>query len=299
MIGSARSSGQDQSGQPKGALQPATQAPNPQLWKMTVGGTRRFPVVSPHKRLPVLNLGRPSVAGPIVGIQGLPGSRPQGSGHAFPREALPKWTPYRAAPGGPRLRVSLSCVVSQPGGIRLRLPSRRPIRRRQMPPADAPGRTSPSGWARFQGQRRVPCPAPSGAAAATQWRTTWAQARTRAHKSVKGRPPGRGRTQVAPPVSAALLLLSNSGSPPAQRATAPPAGRAAASSQPRTARIARGRTPGGQDRTPAVPPSTAVAALRSEYRTARLSASRHRCKVGPSGADPSSVRHARLRGHTP
>ncbi|KAJ1177095.1 hypothetical protein NDU88_002357 [Pleurodeles waltl] len=101
MIGSARSSGQDQSGQPKGALQPATRAPDPQLWKMTVGGTRRFPVVSPHKRPPVLNLGRPSVAGPIVGIQGLPGSRPQGSGHAFPREALPKWTPYRAAPGGP------------------------------------------------------------------------------------------------------------------------------------------------------------------------------------------------------
>ncbi|KAJ1177576.1 hypothetical protein NDU88_002829 [Pleurodeles waltl] len=52
--------------------------------------------------------------------------------------------------GAPRLRVSPLCVVPQPGGIRLRLPSRRPIRRRQVPPADAPACTPPPGWAAFK-----------------------------------------------------------------------------------------------------------------------------------------------------
>ncbi|KAJ1116270.1 hypothetical protein NDU88_004486 [Pleurodeles waltl] len=198
--------------------------------------------------------------------------------------------------GTPHLRISLVCVVSQSGGIRLRPPSRRPVRRRQAPPTDAPGRTSPSGRARFRGQRRAPYPTPSEAAAATQRQTTWAQARTSPSKAA---PQGRGRTQVAPPASAAPPLFSRSGSSPAQRATAPPAGRAAASSPPRTARDTQGPAPGGQDRTSAIPPSTALAALRSAHRTARLNASRHRCKVGPSGADPSSVRHARLRGHAP
>ncbi|KAJ1127490.1 hypothetical protein NDU88_005889 [Pleurodeles waltl] len=201
--------------------------------------------------------------------------------------------------GAPRLRVSPLCVVPQSGGIRLRLPSRRPIRRRQVPPADAPACTPPSGWARIQGQRRALRTAQSGAAAATRRRATWVQARTVAHESAGGRPQGRSHTQAAPVASAAHLQCTNTGSPPAQRAPAPPAGRAAASSQPRTAPVTRGRAPGGQDRTSAVPPSTAVVPLRSGHRTARLSASRHRFKVGPSGADPLSVRHARLRGHAP
>ncbi|KAJ1119806.1 hypothetical protein NDU88_007991 [Pleurodeles waltl] len=166
--------------------------------------------------------------------------------------------------GAPRLRVSPLCVVPQSGGIRLRLPSRRPIRRRQVPPADAPGCTPPSGWARIQGQHRALRTAQSGAAAATRRRTKWVQARTGAHESAGGRP--RGRTQAAPVASAP---------------------------------VTRGPAPGGQDRTSAVPPSTAVVPLRSGHRTARLSASRHRFKVGPSGADPLSVRHARLRGHAP
>ncbi|KAJ1192929.1 hypothetical protein NDU88_002235 [Pleurodeles waltl] len=55
----------------------------------------------------------------------------------------------------------------------------------------------------------------------------------------------------------------------------------------------------GRDRNSAVPPSAAVVSLFSECKTARLSASRHQFKVGPSGADQLSVRHARLRGHAP
>ncbi|KAJ1143391.1 hypothetical protein NDU88_009700 [Pleurodeles waltl] len=126
--------------------------------------------------------------------------------------------------GAPRLRVSPLCVVPQPGVIRLRLPSRRPIRRQQVPPADAPACTPPSGWARIQGQRRALRTAQSGAAAATRRRTTWVQARTGAHESAGGRSRGRGRTQAAPVASAAHMQCTNTGSPPAQRASAPPAG---------------------------------------------------------------------------
>ncbi|KAJ1156073.1 hypothetical protein NDU88_008798 [Pleurodeles waltl] len=115
--------------------------------------------------------------------------------------------------GAPRPCISPLCVVPQSGGIRLRLPSRRPIRRRQVPPADAPARTPPSGWARIQGQRRALRTAQSGAAAATRRRTTWVQARTGAHESVGGRPLGRSRTQAAPVASAAHLQCTNMGSP--------------------------------------------------------------------------------------
>ncbi|KAJ1089433.1 hypothetical protein NDU88_002584 [Pleurodeles waltl] len=52
--------------------------------------------------------------------------------------------------GAPRLRVSPLCIVPQSGGIRLRLPSRRPIRRRQVPPADAPACTSLQGGPAFK-----------------------------------------------------------------------------------------------------------------------------------------------------
>ncbi|KAJ1082910.1 hypothetical protein NDU88_003071 [Pleurodeles waltl] len=55
----------------------------------------------------------------------------------------------------------------------------------------------------------------------------------------------------------------------------------------------------GETATPQSPPSAAVVSLFSECKTARLSASRHQFKVGPSGADQLSVRHARLRGHAP
>ncbi|KAJ1122751.1 hypothetical protein NDU88_001235 [Pleurodeles waltl] len=246
------------------------------------------PLSRPTKDNQYSTWGALSVVSPVIGIRGLPGSKHQGSGHAFSRGAHPKWTPHRAAPGGPRPRVSPLCVVPQSGGIGLRLPSRRPIRRRQVPPVDAPACTPPSGWARIQGQRRALRTAPSGAPAATWRRTTWVQARNRAPESAGG------RTQAAPVASAAHLQCTNTGSPPAQRASAPPAGRAAASSQPRTAPVTRGPAPGGQDRTSAVPPSTAVVPLRSRHRTARLSASRHRFKVGPL-----SVRHARLRGYAP
>ncbi|KAJ1132333.1 hypothetical protein NDU88_010652 [Pleurodeles waltl] len=143
-------------------------------------------------------------------------------------------------------------------------------------------------------------PPKPGAAAATRRRPTRAQARTRAHEPAGGRPRGRGRTQAAPVTPAPHPRRFNTGSPPAQRASALPAGRAAASPQPRAAPVTRGPAPGGgRDRTSAVPPSTAVVPLHSGHRTARISASRHRFKVGPSGADQLSVRHARLRGHAP
>ncbi|KAJ1126338.1 hypothetical protein NDU88_004746 [Pleurodeles waltl] len=257
------------------------------------------PLSRPTKNNQYSSWGALSVVSPVVGIRGLPGSRHQGSGHAFSRGAHPKWTPHRAAPGGPPSpRLS---VVRSPSVRGHQAPP--PEQKADPPSAGAPSRRSslhlPSGWARIQGQCRALRTAQSGAAAATRRRTTWVQARTGAHESAGGRPRGRSRTQAAPVASAAHLQCTNTGSPPAQRASAPPAGRAAASSQPRTAPVTRGPAPGGQDRTSAVPPSTAVVPLRSGHRTARLSASRHRFKVGPSGADPLSVRHARLRGHAP
>ncbi|KAJ1209987.1 hypothetical protein NDU88_005356 [Pleurodeles waltl] len=124
MTGSARSSGLDRSGQPKGAPHPATRAPDPQHWKMTVGGARRFPIVSPHKRQPVLNLGCPERSRSRRRHPGAPGQQtpglrpcvPQGGGGGHTQSGLLTGQ----LRGAPRLRVSLSCVVSQPGGIRLR-----------------------------------------------------------------------------------------------------------------------------------------------------------------------------------
>ncbi|KAJ1088536.1 hypothetical protein NDU88_001693 [Pleurodeles waltl] len=211
------------------------------------------PLSRPTKDNQYSSWGALSVVSPVVGIRGLPGSRHQGSGHAFSRGAHPKWTPHWAAPGGPpppRLSVVRSPSVR---GIRLRLPSRWPIRRRQVPPADAPACTPPSGWARIQGQRRALRTAHYGAAAATRRRTMWVQARTGAHESAGGRPRGRSRTQAAPVASAAHLQCTNTGSPPAQRASAPPAGRAVASPQPRTAPVTQGPAPGGKTAPPRSP----------------------------------------------
>ncbi|KAJ1150920.1 hypothetical protein NDU88_003707 [Pleurodeles waltl] len=95
-----------------------------------------------------------------------------------------KWTPYRAAPGGPSPPYLTSLRSLSVRGHQAPSPKQKAGPTSIGAPTDAPGRTSSSGWARFRGQRRASHPTPSEAAAATQRQTTWAQARTGAHKSV-------------------------------------------------------------------------------------------------------------------
>ncbi|KAJ1153042.1 hypothetical protein NDU88_005809 [Pleurodeles waltl] len=239
------------------------------------------------------------VVSPVVGFRGLPGSKHQSSGRAFTRGAHPKQTPHRTAPGGPP-PPCLSAVRS---------PS---VREHQAPPpeqeADSPPAGAPTGRPGLHPSFRAgPHSRPAPGAA---YRSVRGRGRNPAathvgpgpHRGarVRRRPPPGSRPHSSRPgsVGRSPAMLQH-GEPPGTARLGPARrpGRdlPTAPSSPSHSGLA----PGGRDRTSAVPLSTAVVPLHSGHRTARFSASRHRFKVGPSGADQLSVRHARLRGHAP
>ncbi|KAJ1144795.1 hypothetical protein NDU88_011090 [Pleurodeles waltl] len=212
-----------------------------------------------------------------------------------------KWTPYRAAPGGPSPPYLTSLRSLSVRGHQA--PS--PKQKAGPTPAGAPNRRSRPHLPLREGplSRSAPGAVPH---------SVRGRGRNPAANHVGPGPHRGAQVRLRPPLRAAaaprslrprrpLLRCSPARGAPRHSAPLPrpPAGRATASSPSRTARDTQGPAPGGQDRTSATPPATALAALRSAHRTARHNASRHRCKVGPSGADPSSVRNARLRGHAP
>ncbi|KAJ1111023.1 hypothetical protein NDU88_008361 [Pleurodeles waltl] len=197
----------------------------------------------------------------------------------------------------PRPRVSPLCAAPQPGDIRLRLPSRRPTRHRQAPPPVVPVRTTPSGWARIQGQRRAQRTAQTrgrgrNSAATHAGPGPHQGARARRRPPPGPQPPSSGPGHAGPS-PAALQHGDPSGTARLGHARRPGRSLSAAPGSPSHSGA---RSRGGRDCTSAVPPSTAVVPLHSGHRTAHISASRHRFKVGPSGADQlSSLFHFHSR----
>ncbi|KAJ1083649.1 hypothetical protein NDU88_003804 [Pleurodeles waltl] len=237
------------------------------------------------------------VVSPVVGIRGLPGSKHQRSGRAFTRGAHPKRGPHRAAPGGPS-PPRLSAVRS-PSAREHQAPP--PELEADSPPVGAPTRRSGLHPSFRAGPHSRPAP---GAA----------------YRSVRGRGRNPAATHAVPGLHRGARARRRPPPWPRPHSSRPGSvGRSPAILQhgepPGTARLGPARrlgcdlpiapispshsgpAPGGRDRTSSVPPSAAVDPLHFGHRTARFSASRHRFKVGPSGADQLSMRHARLRGH--
>ncbi|KAJ1105597.1 hypothetical protein NDU88_003002 [Pleurodeles waltl] len=237
----------------------------------------------------------PGVESPVVGIRGPLGIRHRRTDCASPRGAYPKRAPHRAAPGGPRL-----LVVCSPAARRHQVPppSRGPTRHRQAPPPDAPIRTPPlqGGPASESDAGRSTPPNPgsqpqSGGDLVGPGPRRGAQVRWRPSPGPRPHSSSPGRTSRSPSVLPHGELPSPARPGPARRQ-----GRGL-SPQSRAAPVTREPAPGGESAPQRSPPSAAVVPLLSGHEIARFSASRHPFKVGPSGAEQLSVRHARLRGH--
>ncbi|KAJ1120365.1 hypothetical protein NDU88_008535 [Pleurodeles waltl] len=252
---------------------------------------------------------------------------------AIPRRLAPQRTnsihlgPSRArevpssASGGSRAADIRAPVVRSPGGgspkvdssLRLSTVCSPPARGHQTPPPEQEADSPPAGAPTCRsdphhsfGVGPYPGPAPGAAHRPDPGPRPQLGSDPRRPRPAPGRtsPP-----EAAPGAAAALKPPRSRGPSPAALQHRDPSGTArpgparrpgrGLSAAPGSPSHSGARSRGGRDRTSAVPPSTAVVPLHSGHRTARISASRHRFKVGPSGADQLSVRHARLRGHAP
>ncbi|KAJ1120182.1 hypothetical protein NDU88_008356 [Pleurodeles waltl] len=146
------------------------------------------PLSRPTKDNQYSTWGALSVVNPVIGIRGLPGSRHQGSGRAFSRGAHPKWTPHRAAPGGPP-SPRLSVVRSPSVRGHQALP---PEQKADPPPAGAPSRRSSLHPPFRVGPHSRPAP---GAA----YRSIWGRGRNPAVNHVGPGPHRGARVRWRPP----------------------------------------------------------------------------------------------------
>ncbi|KAJ1121657.1 hypothetical protein NDU88_000177 [Pleurodeles waltl] len=273
-------------------------APNSgRRWRMAQGDSTLPRPTKDNQRSSRAALG---VESPVVCIRGLLGSRHRRSDCAFPRGAYPKRTPHRAAPGGPPSPRLL--VVCSPAARRHQAPP--PEQEADSPPAGAPTRHSDlhpplqGGPASESDAGRSTPPNPgsrpqSGGDLVGPGPRRGARVRWRPPPGPRPHSSSPGRTSRSPSV-----LRHGEPPSPARPGPARRQGRGL-SSQSRAAPVTREPAPGGETAPPRSPPSAAVVPLLSGHETARFSASRHQFKVGPSGAEQLSVRHARLRGHAP
>ncbi|KAJ1193574.1 hypothetical protein NDU88_002870 [Pleurodeles waltl] len=235
----------------------------------------------------------------VVGIRGFPGRSHRRSDCAFPKGCTQSGLPTGQR-RGPLVPASPQCMQSRsqeaPGpapraGGRF-VTGRHPHQMLRFAPP-------PSGWACIRIWRWAQRAAQSGIAAAIWRRFRGSQSALGAQ--VRWRPPpgprpcssGPARTSHSP----SLLLRNGEPLSPARPGPARRQGRGlfvVPGSPSHSGARSRGETAPPQS-----PPSAVVVSLFSECKTARLSASRHQFKVGPSGAEQLSVRHARLRGHAP
>ncbi|KAJ1195317.1 hypothetical protein NDU88_004598 [Pleurodeles waltl] len=266
---------------------------------MTADGTRRFHAVTPHKGQSELILCGSGCSKSRRRLSGAPGQQTPELRLCVHQGDAPKADPSPGSPRGPP-PPCLSAVRS-PSVREHQAPP--PKQEADSPPAGAPTRRSGLHPSFRAGPHSRPAP---GAA----YRSVRGRGRNPAvthvgpgpHRGarVRRRPPPGPRPHSSHPgsVGRSPAMLQHREPPGTARlgpARRPGRDLPAAPSSPSHSGLA----PGGRDRISAVPPSTAVVPLHSGHRTARFSASRHRFKVGPSGADQLSVRHARLRGHAP
>ncbi|KAJ1105956.1 hypothetical protein NDU88_003359 [Pleurodeles waltl] len=231
---------------------------------------------------------------------GVPGQQPPALRLCVPQGVYPKRTPHRAAPGGP----SSPCLLSacSPAARRHQAPP--PEQEADSSPAGAPTRRSglhppPQGGPASEsgaGRRALPNPG-----SRPQSGGDFAGPSPRRGARVHWRPPPGPRPRSSGPArtSRSPSLLLRNGEPLSPVRPGPARRQGCGLFVVPGSPSHSGARSRGETAPPQSPPSAAVVSLFSECKTARLSASRHQFKVGLSGAEQLSVRHARLRGHAP